>query len=137
MNTHFITFIPDPALQADAFRGRSAEPPRRRLLRGLITPFFRRSHRLPLFLLKFLQSPKNEINHFHFKNNTSSMHFILHFLHCLYFFKSSAIFSSKASWYPAFPTRFISVTKSFTPGWLILFNFPRRSPSSTEDNESV
>ncbi len=30
------------ALQADAFRGRSAEPPRPKLLRGLITPFFRR-----------------------------------------------------------------------------------------------
>src|SRR5690606_25928738 len=40
------------SFQADAFRGRSAEPPRRKLLRGLNTPPSRRSRRLPLFLLR-------------------------------------------------------------------------------------
>ena len=42
MNSRTGIVMPDPALQTDAFRGRSAEPPRRKLLRGLITPFFRR-----------------------------------------------------------------------------------------------
>ena len=43
-----LSSIRDPSLHADAFRGRSAEPPRRKLLRGLITPFFRRSRRIAL-----------------------------------------------------------------------------------------
>ena len=45
-------FTTAPALHADAFRGRSVEPPRRKLLRGLITPFFRRSRRLALRILE-------------------------------------------------------------------------------------
>ncbi len=48
----FFVFIWDPPHQADAFRGRSAEPPRRKLLWGLITPFFRRSRHLVFRILE-------------------------------------------------------------------------------------
>ncbi|ANU13041.1 hypothetical protein BBI08_03925 [Planococcus halocryophilus] len=47
-----FVFIWDPPHQTDAFRGRSAEPSRRKLLRGLITPFFRRSRRSMLQILE-------------------------------------------------------------------------------------
>ncbi len=57
----FFVFIWDPPHQADAFRGRSAEPPRRKLLRGLITPFFRRSRHLVFRILKWWNNKHRRI----------------------------------------------------------------------------
>ena len=61
MNSRTGIVMPDPALQTDAFRGRSAEPPRRKLLRGLITPFFRRSRRIALRILERFLMKSGEV----------------------------------------------------------------------------